>query len=190
MEIREFYKKEIYEAYFGKIREELEARFGARQQKAFALQKLLPKFVQSNGLKFTEIEGAIKQYSSFLEGDFLEIELEVQRWSIKWSESSIDGMDELPSLAKLIEEIDTFQIYFPNIMRLLSIFASTPVSTATAERSFSMLSRLYTTTRSTMGDDRLSNLAIGAHYWELTKNLDLDDLVNEFANKTRRIQLK
>ena len=94
------------------------------------------------------------------------------------------------TLGQLIEELDTFSLYFPNIMRLFTIFACTPVSTATAERSFSMLTRIFSDLRSTMGDERLSNLAIGSFFWKECQSLPLEELANEFAMKSRRIPLK
>ena len=39
-----------------------------------------------------------------------------------------------------------------------------------------------------MGDDRLSNLALGSYYSEELNSLDLELLVNEFANTNRRIK--
>jgi hypothetical protein len=45
---------------------------------------------------------------------------------------------------------------------LLSLFATLPVATASAERSFSCLKRLKTHLRTTMGEDRLSGLAMMA----------------------------
>jgi len=49
---------------------------------------------------------------------------------------------------------------YPNSYTLYKIFYTLPVSSATAERSFSRLKLLKTYIRSTMTEDRLSNLAI------------------------------
>lgn len=50
--------------------------------------------------------------------------------------------------------------YFPTIKVLLRIFATILVTTATAERTFSLLKRLKTYLRSTMGEERLNGLAL------------------------------
>ena len=56
---------------------------------------------------------------------------------------------------------------FPNVHRLLLIGCTLPISRAEAERSFSLMKRIKTCTRSIMTEQRLSDLAIIAvHYSE------------------------
>ena len=56
---------------------------------------------------------------------------------------------------------------FPNVHRLLLIGCTLPISSAEAERSFSLMKRIKTCTRSIMTEQRLSDLAIIAvHYSE------------------------
>ena len=50
--------------------------------------------------------------------------------------------------------------HYPNIKLLLQILSTLPVTSASAERSFSMLRRLKSWLRSTMSDDRLTSLAL------------------------------
>ena len=52
---------------------------------------------------------------------------------------------------------DTF---FPTVYFLLKVLATLPVSTATAERTFSTLKRLKTYLRNATGQDRLTGLAL------------------------------
>ena len=49
---------------------------------------------------------------------------------------------------------------FPNIHRLLLIACTLPISSAEAERSFSLMKRIKTCTRSTMSEERFSDLAV------------------------------
>ena len=49
--------------------------------------------------------------------------------------------------------------FLPSIARLLQITATLPVTSASAERSFSVLKRLKTYLRTTMGEVRLNGLA-------------------------------
>jgi len=49
---------------------------------------------------------------------------------------------------------------YPNLSILLQVLVTWPVTTATPERSFSMLKRLKTYLRSSMGDERLTSLAL------------------------------
>ncbi len=49
---------------------------------------------------------------------------------------------------------------FPGIHSLIQIFLTVPVSSATAERSFSALRKIKSYLRSTMGEERLSGLVV------------------------------
>jgi hAT family C-terminal dimerisation region len=71
---------------------------------------------------------------------------------------------------------------------LLRLFGTIPVSNATAERSFSALKRLKTYLRCTMGEERLTGLAL-LHVNESTK-VDPDEIMELYAGKKeRRIRL-
>ena len=68
--------------------------------------------------------------------------------------------------------------------KLASIFASIPASSATAERSFSTLRRLKTYLRSTMGQNRVSSLAIlniERVYTNLVLSESMDLIIDTFG---------
>lgn len=78
---------------------------------------------------------------------------------------------------------------FPNTSILLRILLTMPVSVATAERSFSKLKLIKSYLRSTMGQNRLTNLAIISIESDILKELDTEDLIKQFArNKARKVQ--
>ena len=65
------------------------------------------------------------------------------------------------------------------------------MSTANAERSFSVLRRTKNWLRSTMRQNRLSALVLCNIEKEVTNSLSLDDLLDQFCNlKDRRLPLK
>ncbi|KAL3973698.1 hypothetical protein ACER0C_024905 [Sarotherodon galilaeus] len=82
----------------------------------------------------------------------------------------------------------------PQIRRVLERLAKTvvlPVSSASCERTFSALRMIKNYLRSTMTEERLSNLSILSIESKRTKALDLDEFVRRFAHQhgNRRIQL-
>jgi hypothetical protein len=78
--------------------------------------------------------------------------------------------------------------FLPAVTTLLRLFGTIPVSNATAERSFSALKRLKTYLRSTMGEERLTGLAL-LHVNKSTE-VDPDDIIELYASKKdRRIRL-
>ncbi|XP_035986697.1 zinc finger MYM-type protein 1-like isoform X1 [Fundulus heteroclitus] len=101
------------------------------------------------------------------------------------------GMPRPSSTVELIQFIEPYKEVFFELYRLCKIAVAIPVSTASCERSFSTLRRVKTYLRSTMNDDRLSNLGVLSIEWRRAKALNLDSFVDRFArnHQNRRIQL-
>ena len=77
--------------------------------------------------------------------------------------------------------------FFPNIRTLLIIAATIPVTTATPERTFSTLKLLKSYQRTTMGQDRLTGLAL--LYLHRSVNITVEEIIDAFArNRSRRIE--
>ena len=108
----------------------------------------------------------------FWENDFLpflkSLGNELRRWQTMWQSAE----KELPSnLLLALGACD--EDAFPNIHRLLLIACTLPISSAEAERSFSIMKRIKTFTRSTMSEERFSYLAvIVMHYTERFGEVD------------------
>ena len=75
-------------------------------------------------------------------------------------------------LTDLLTEFHTF----------LRIMLTIPVTSCTSERSFSALRRLKTYLRSTMTQNRLNDLAILHIHKDLSKNIDINSIANDFIN--------
>jgi len=73
------------------------------------------------------------------------------------------------------------QLLYPNVTVLLQVLATLPVTTATAERSFSTLKRLKTYLRSSMRDDRLTSLAL-VHVHAETVPIETEEIIDKFAS--------
>ena len=71
-------------------------------------------------------------------------------------------------------------IAFPNLLKELQIALTLSVSSAACERTFSSSKRIKTYLRSTMSDDRLTNLALLTIEKDLTTKLSLEDVVDKF----------
>ena len=98
---------------------------------------------------------------------------------------------EIKSIESLLNEILPLQQGFLELIKLLRMALTITVTSATAERSFSNLKRIKTYLRATMGQERLTHLAVLSTEKELTKGLDLDQVIDEFNDsQPRRIQLK
>ena len=84
-----------------------------------------------------------------------EFEAEIRRWKAR-CQLNIDA--PLSTIADTLS--DTNADLYPNVCTCLHILLSMPVSTATAERSFSAMRRLKTYLRSTMSTENMSGLGL------------------------------
>jgi hypothetical protein len=92
------------------------------------------------------------------------------------------------SPAEVLEFIAKNDFFTPNTAVALRILLTLPVTVASGERSFSKLKRIKTYLRSTIGQERLSGLALIAIENEIAKEIDLKEVIREFAQiKARRV---
>ena len=66
---------------------------------------------------------------------------------------------------------------FSEVHSLLQLYMTIPVTSATAERTFSVLRRMKTCFRSTMTQERLNNVMLLHIYKELTNETNLEEII-------------
>lgn len=95
------------------------------------------------------------------------------------------------TLLQFVSFLESYNDVFFELFRLCKIAVVLPVSSASCERTFSALRIIKNYLRSTMTEERLSNLSILSIESKRTKALDLDKFVRRFAHQhgNRRIQL-
>ena len=94
------------------------------------------------------------------------------------------------NMEDIIKELLHLQHGFPEVYHLIKVAMTIPVTSATAERSFSVLKHIKTYLRATMGQERLTHLAVLSIERELSKNIDLDSVIDHFhAMHPCRMQL-
>lgn len=71
----------------------------------------------------------------------------------------------------------------PEVIKLLNIILTIPVSTCTAERSFSALRRIKTYLRNTMTQQRLNNYMVVHVNREIADDLELENIADIFINR-------
>ena len=75
--------------------------------------------------------------------------------------------------------------FYPNAHQCILVLITMPVSTATAERSFSTMKRVKSYLRSTMTTERMSGLGLMNVYREMEINAEL--IIDKFAAKKKRV---
>lgn len=118
----------------------------------------------------------------------LENELkQAQRLFARYKEHETNSPSSLIDLVKCLEP---FKEVMCELYRLCKIAAVLPVSTAECERSFSTLKLVKDHLRSTMGGERLTNLAVLSIESERAKALDLNMFVQRYVTQHQNCRLK
>jgi hypothetical protein len=116
----------------------------------------------------------------------LQSELANDNSSIKWQ----CKINSISFITKLFVDKHLVRIY-PQMMKLMQIFLTVPMTSVSAERTFSALKRIKTYLRNTMHQDRLSNLAIIHIEKEITSKLSKEKIIDQFCSiKSRHIYIK
>lgn len=92
---------------------------------------------------------------------------------------------DINDISKVIEKY-----IYPNLYKLLQVAISIPISSATCERSFSSMRRIKNWIRTSMLQDRFSNLAVLNIERDIVNSLNNEDILNVYCTKDRKFVLK
>src|SRR5678816_3657010 len=104
-------------------------------------------------------------------------------WQRKWLLENEKPKTAIGALAKCDKR------RFPNIATLMNILAVLSVSTATVERTFSTLRRLKTYLRNSVGEDRITGLALLSIHRDLSTEVNNENILNHLSQKARELKL-
>ncbi|XP_050531022.1 52 kDa repressor of the inhibitor of the protein kinase-like [Daktulosphaira vitifoliae] len=79
---------------------------------------------------------------------------------------------------------------FPNLYKLFNVALTLPISSATCERSFSAMKKIKTWLRNSMTQDKFTNVSILYIEKDISKNINVEEILNLFANENRYLLLK
>ncbi|XP_069103864.1 zinc finger MYM-type protein 1-like [Argopecten irradians] len=172
----DYWRRSLFYVFIDHMAQELEDRL-LKGEPHYTAFKLMPRNV-IRGITDQEVSGIYDTYQADIHCEQAEFEKEVSRWKTRW-EIAGDRPDELT------EVLDrTAQQLYPSICNILIILLTIPVSTATAERSFSALRRIKTYLRSTTRQDRLSSLAMIHVHRDIP--IDMDRVMEVFITQKKR----
>lgn len=130
----------------------------------------------------------------------VDLRKDVHDFSVKYGRD-IDPSEVLVSNlkgshAEKLSPLEIFQLIidykligsYPNMSICYRIFLSIPATSASCERSFSKLKLIKSYLRSSMGQERLSSLALISIESSMVNSLNFEELIDNFANaKARRV---
>ena len=92
----------------------------------------------------------------------------------------------LRTICEIMNDVISGKSIFREVFKLLKIALTIPVTTATAERTFSTLCRLKTFLHSTMSQPRLNHVMLLHAHKERTDLLDLEQIARDFVSVNER----
>ena len=104
----------------------------------------------------------------------------MQLWVNKWKKEDVSTV---PS--STIEALCAFHVdIYPNVYILLTVLGTLPVSAATRERSLSTMRRLKTYLRSSIGNERMTGVALLSIHKDC--QIDKEKIMNDFVASSNR----
>jgi len=174
-----FFLEAIFVPYLDHLIVEMEDRFFDKKQKCRSLWGLTPKYCDASPNAAKDLERLVEIYQEDI-GPRAAVVPEVQRWVNKWKKEDVSTV---PSSA--IEALCACHAdIYPNVYILLTILCTLPVSTATSERSFSTMRRLKTYLRSSIGNERMTGLALLSI--DKDHQIDREKIMNDFVASSNR----
>lgn len=164
------FKINIYLVILDTIAQQIKTRFSDFQNTGHMFNILNPANFRNCDTITEEEKGHINALVSFYEGDIINTSSTVVEFesfkSFFIQNFRTSGVNNEPEIN--IDNIVTFMLanqlheIYPNLTTLYKIFLTIPISSASAEHSFSRLKLIKTCLRSQMGEGWLSNLAISS----------------------------
>ena len=171
-------------------------RFEHFQNVASKFSCLDPKHF-SNDDNVTRLESLADMYSDVIESrdeivqeffSFKDMYKQILGIIKKEKNSSVEEMT-INNVLKFMIANDMCSI-FPGLFTMYRIFLTLPINSAGAERSFSRLKLIKSYVRSTIGEDRLSGLALITIERQFASEVDYNEVIDNFARmKPRRKKL-
>ncbi|MBV2113370.1 MAG: DUF4371 domain-containing protein [Candidatus Thiodiazotropha sp. (ex Ctena orbiculata)] len=174
--VKEYWRLNLFLPFMDHLRTELEDRLCIPHPRLKAQYLLSNKIVHLTQAMWNDIKA---EYAPFIDANAVDAELDL--WRHKIANMGLDA----DTLCKAMDA--AYQLH-PNMYVIFKVLLTMPVSTASAERSFSTLRRLKSYLRNTMTQERLTGLALLHIHRNI--NVDVNRVINEFdATGHRRIAL-
>ena len=142
-----------------------------------------------------QISASIKElYAADINFDRLQLQLAMLPSlleSCKMESENFRTITEILSISTIVDmlkSMKTSKVLFSEVHKIVKLFLTMPVSSATAERSFSSLRRIKTYLRSTMTQKRLNHVMILHIHKSFTDNISIDSIVRDFISVNKQRQ--
>ena len=154
------------------------------------LEKLLIFAANNESNSEISISEEVKKYSQDFDAEKLKIQLQMLPSLVQTYRESQNlnrlVVTKISTIADIFINVPAARSLFTEIDKLLHIYLTIPVTTCTAERSFSVLRRVKTYLRSTMTEERLNSVVLLHVHKDKTDSLNLTEIASLFVSGNSR----
>lgn len=185
---RDYFRQQYFEV-LDLLTEEMTRRF---EQQSFAVLHEMERLLidSCNGTVVQPSVDFKTMYAGDLGFDRLMIQLsmlpDLLRTANEQNHLGIKKVTSIRTVCELFNMCDFAKTMMSEVDRLLRIYLTVPVTSATAERSFSSLRRLKNYLRSTMTQRRLNHVILLHVHKQRTDEIDLYQIARDFSFKNAR----
>ena len=161
-----------------------------------SIVELKQRFTSRNMSIMKSIQACDPQSNSFFDPDSLaplcnnyQLDHTMVSMEAVLAKRTLASKPDIEGISNVLKELYPLKEAFPNLLKLLQIALTICVSSAQCERCFSALKRIKSYLRSTMSEQRLVDLACISIQHDIYSKLDVEEIIDNFAAKSRRITL-
>ena len=184
MAVEDLYRKEYFQA-IDCVKGELERRF---HQDNFLLVRNIEAILlkSANGNPGSFPNTFQDTFSDDIDMQKLSLQLQILPDAIRSNAKDLQEVTQVQSICDVLNEQPGIKKLLTEVHKLIKIYYTIPVTTASAERSFSALKRIKTYLRNSMTQQRLNHCMLLHVHVTLTDHLDLTDIAKEFVRRNER----
>ena len=178
-----YYRRSLTVPFINHLLTELEERFSSNARIATLGLCLIPSVIVKKDDWKKNAENLVSLYQIDLPAPML-LQTELYSWRHKYAHFQ---QHQLPDSPKTTLNWCDDRV-FPNVLTLIKLVCTIPVTSCEAERTFSTVRRIKPFLRATITESRLNGLALLHVHREIST--DLDEAVDRFARRhSRKLQL-
>ena len=183
-DVEDLYRKEYFEA-IDCVKGELERRF--HQNNFLFVRDTEAMLISSaNAKPYSLSDRFVEIYGKDIDMHKLSLQLQLLPDAIKASATKIKEVTKIQTICDVLNEQPGIKMMLTEIHKLLRIYCTIPVTTASAERSFSALKRIKTYLRNSMTQQRLNHCMLLHVHRVQTDSLNLLNVAKEFVKRNER----
>ena len=171
------YRRNVCLPFLDHLIQGIDSRFDKYGKTILLMMGLVPAVVADK--EDVTIDDAVKMYADYLPSP-INVEEEFMAWKRRWK--ATEKRLKPSSIAQALKECDSDM--YPNVSVLLKIAGTVPVTSCECERSGGVLKRLNTCLRASMGQERLSGLALMHINYDI--DIDIERVIKIIVSKKQR----